>query len=332
MKKTIFWPLAALILGGCSGSSNAAAGVKFVTPVGAPALAFYDQGANQNWVSTSSPETIVVPAFGTDNYDAIVFDGISGLNLIRKNGYGYRLAQWVSGGNFYLVSVKHQATDAFDPSYTVDGFVKTGNAAQSFLKLAEDEWGWPLDASADYPTGSVKWETGVATVLANLTNNPEGFDYYLIAEPMLTSASAALKGKGITLNGLYDLQEQWRNAYSQATIPAAALFVNVSSYAAHKEAIEAFLDETQSRQDKAVQNSDEVVAALNEYGSDDVVQTRFGFTASLVANLQKDGADRFGILKTGDIADPAGFANAFAMTLNPDASAFGSDLFLTRNG
>lgn len=167
MKKTILiLPFAFLALVSCGssvGSSSDDYAVKFVTPIGAPTLAFYDQGNNANWVSSSDPSNVVLPAFGTDNYDAIVFDGTTGLNVIKKNSFNYKLAQWVSGGNFYVVSTKHKASDAFEAGSFIDGFVKTGNASQSFLKLASEKWLWNLNISADFPTGSVKWEAASPT-------------------------------------------------------------------------------------------------------------------------------------------------------------------------
>jgi hypothetical protein len=303
--------------------------VKFVTPVGAPAIAFYDQGHNANWVSSSDPTNVVLPAFGTDNYDAIVFDGTTGLNVIKKNSYNYKLAQWVSGGNFYVVSTKHQAGEAFASDYKVDGFVKTGNAAQSFLSLAAHHWNWALDTTADYPTGSVKWEAGVTNVLTNLTANPTGFDYYVIAEPSLTAAKTALAAQNIGLNIIYNLQTEWKAQSGQLTIPAAALFVNNASYDSHKDAIDEFLAGTQIRQDTAVDDVATVKTALDAFGNDAAVQSRFGFTSTLAAALQANGADKFGILKIGDIADKEDFANSFAKQISGlDTIAYGPSLFL----
>src|SRR5574344_1002734 len=103
-----------------SSSSVSSSDVKWVSPVGAPALAFYDQGSNANWVSSANPTTDVVPAFATNNVDAIVFDGVSGLNIIAHSSYNYQLASWISGGNFYLVSTKHAALTEFAEGQTID--------------------------------------------------------------------------------------------------------------------------------------------------------------------------------------------------------------------
>ena len=90
MKKIfLLIPVMMLALSGCntnqSQSNKEVYDVKWVTPVGAPTLAFYDQGENENWLSTDSPADVIPGAFVASNYDAIVFDGLTGLNLIKKN-------------------------------------------------------------------------------------------------------------------------------------------------------------------------------------------------------------------------------------------------------
>jgi hypothetical protein len=306
----------------CPTSSNGVdvSDLKWVSPTGAPTLAFYNQGNNANWVSSSSPATAVVPAFATSSYDMIVFDGTSGLTTVAKNSYNYQLAQWISGGNFYVVSTKHTAISDFQAGQTIDGFVKTGNAAQSFLKLSKDVWNW------NYADTEISFETGVAQVKTNLTSNPSGHDYYIIAQPVLAAAKAALAAQtpAVTLNVVANLQTEWKKAYNQTTIPAAALFVNKASYETKKDKIDAFLAQTQIRQDEAVSSIDKVAGALNSYGDENAVMNRFGFTSALVKALQP--SDQFGILKTGDIADKKAFANDFETTLG--GSAFADSLFL----
>jgi hypothetical protein len=322
-------PLAAAALASCGNPSSSTLSsasvvsskdVKWVTPVGAPALAFYDQGANTNWVSSDSPATVVVPALATDNYDAVVFDGISGLNIIAKNSYNYQLAQWISGGNFYLVSAKHTSLSEYAAGQTIDGFVKGGNADRAFAKLAKEKWGWTY-ADTDYHT-----ENGVSIVGTNLIGNPASYDYFVIAEPVLTSAKAAIAKQtpAVTLTVLANLQTEWSKAYNQTTIPAAALFVNKTSYSQKKGAIDLFLKETQARQDEAAANSSKITTALTAYGDETTQKGRFGFTSTLVNALQKE--NKFSIFKTGDVTDKKAFANGFNSVFG--AAAFADSLFL----
>lgn len=304
-----------------SSSSSLSANVKWVSPVGAPALAFYDQGNNANWVSTANPQTGVLPAFGTDNYDAIVFDGVAGLNVIAKSSYNYQLASWVSGGNFYLVSTKHSALTDFAVGQTIDSFVQTGNASKAFVQLAKKVWNWGYADATD-----ITFETGVSVVGSNLIANPSAHDYYVIAEPVLTSAKAALAKQtpAVTLNVVANLQDEWKKAYNQASIPAAALFVNKTSYATKKGAIDAFLNETQTRQDDAISKVSQVASAVSAYGDETAQKERFGFSSTLVSALQP--SNKFGIFKTGDITDNKAFANGFTGVFG--SVAFADSLFL----
>jgi hypothetical protein len=292
--------------------------VKWVSPVGAPALAFYDQGTNTNWVSSSSPQTQVVPAFATNDNAAVVFDGVSGLNLIKNKNYNYKLAQWISGGNFYVVSTKYSDKTSLTSGMKIDAFVKSGNASQSFLKLSKEKWGW------SYLDSDITFENGVADVKDHLVAAPEAFDYYVVAEPVKTAATKALKAKGVTLNTISNLQDDWKTAYQTGTIPAAAIFVNTTQYAAHSGAIDIFLKETQTRQNTAVNTPASVKTALDAYGDDTAVTARFGFTSGLVSALQTNNL--FGIFKEGDVSDKKALANDYAVTLGQ--SAFADNLFL----
>jgi hypothetical protein len=290
--------------------------VKWVTPTGSPTLAFYNQGNNANWVSSSSPATVVLPAFATNSYDAIVFDGLTGLNVIKKNSSHYKLATWLTGGSFYIVSTKHTVSDAFDASYTIDGFVKTGNAAQAFLKLAKDNWAWA------YNDANITWEAGVADVKTHLVTDNTAYDYYLVAEPVLTAAKAALAAKSVTLNVIYNLQTEWAKYYKQTTIPAAGLFINSTSYAdaSKKAAIDTFLADTQTRIATALSTPADVKTALDAYGSETEQSNRFGFTGTLANALQSNGANKFALLKDSDIADRKAFANDFASAIGSSVS------------
>ena len=304
-------------------SSGTSYDVRWVTPTGSPTLCFYDQGGNENWISSSTPATTVVPAFTNSNQDAIVFDGVSGLSIIKKNGYDYKLAAWLTGGSFYVVSTKYSADSIVTSGITVDAFVETGTASKVFNRLASESWGFS-DMSIDY-------ETGVANVRTKLVSDPDAYDYYVIAEPVLTAAKKELAAAGTTLNVVYDLQAEWKAKYGQAAIPAAALFVCTTSYAdaAKKDAIDDFIDATAERAAAAVDSPEEVASAIEGYSSEaSEQQSRFGYTAALVRALQADGANRFSVLKRGDVADNRAFANDYEASLG-ESIEFEESLFLS---
>lgn len=341
MKKTLLLSagfLAALALAACGGetasssetsassegnaSSEAATSedVVFLTPTGSPSLAFYDQGDNENWTSTSDA-TSIPASFAAGTYDAIVFDGANGLNVIKKNGYNYKLARWISGGNFYVVSTKHEAGDAFEGNETIQAFNQTGNASLSFNKLATDYWKW------DYEPSQVTYADGVQAVMQTLVSNDQAYDYYVIAEPVLTNAKTQLAAKGIELNTIYNLQTEWKEAGYGESIPAAALFFNVDSYASKKASLDVFLEETVERIDTAINDPAKVVETLEAYGSATEIQARFGYQTAQVTALQSNGENRFGLFGSdADLGGNASFANSFWTALGNEP--FADSLFL----
>lgn len=302
--------------------------VKWISPTGSPALAFFDQGDNSNWVSTSNPSQ-VAPFLKTDFYDAVVFDGMNGLNIIKNSKEGqspYKLAEWITGGTFYLVSTKHKANDSFNTNRTVRSFVENGNASKAFRKLSKDVWKWNL------PNENVVYEeAGVAKVRETIESNPEANDYYVISEPILTSLSASLKKRNINLNVIYDLQDEWKKAKLGESIPAGALFINTNHYSLHKEKIDSFIAKTKQAKEKVITKPEEVVEELNRYNGIDgqdnnKLKKRFGLeTAEIVLSLQKDGRNGFNLIKPGN-EDSSEFANNFAKALGEEE--FEENLFL----
>ena len=284
--------LTAATLASCGGSPvssstdssvEPAHAVTWVTPTGAPTLAFYDQGGNENWLSTDAPASIMPGAFAGNSYDAIVFDGMSGLKLIRANKATsqYVMARWVNELPFYLVSVKHTAEEAIAPSATIDAFVQTGNASVALNKLASDANAWNIGALT-----AVTYEDGVATVNQHLQAAPESYDYFVLAEPVYTTAKAALANKGVTLNLIKDLQTEWSSYYDGAKIPAAALFLNKRSLEAYPNAMAQFVADYDARIETLVTDPETAQTALRAYidGGNNIV-ARFGIAEAIVNML-----------------------------------------------
>ncbi len=325
MKKIfLLIPVMILALSGCntnqSQSNKEVYDVKWVTPVGAPTLAFYDQGENENWLSTDSPADVIPGAFVANNYDAIVFDGLTGLNLINKNSSKshYALARWINQLSFYLVSTKHTAEEAIAVDAKIDAFVQTGAASQALRRLASDSVkGWAIGELTN-----VTYEDGVNKVQANLTSSDTAFDYYLLAEPVYTLTKAALAKKGVTLNTIKDLQNEWYSAYG-AYIPSAGLFINTDSLNAHPDEMKAFINALDSRVDDLVDNPTKAKEALLAFESknDGNVQKQFGIGLPIVNQLDTLQATN----KLGFMKDPQTttsnmkYANGFAGALQGDS-------------
>ena len=87
--------LSGITLTGCNkNNANSEGVIKFISPVGAPALAFYDQGNNPYYDTKSVPSQVAAQLQKKD-YDVVVFDSINGLKSIKnneeENGLNYKL-------------------------------------------------------------------------------------------------------------------------------------------------------------------------------------------------------------------------------------------------
>lgn len=292
MKKSLFVLIStAFALASCGGAkpvsslpseseSEPSHAVTWATPTGAPTLAFYDQGNNANWLSTDTPAAIMPSAFAGNSYDALVFDGMAGLKLIRANKATsqYVMARWVNELPFYLVSVKHTADETILPSATIDAFVQNGNASVALNKLASDENAWNIGTLT-----AVTYEDGVTAVNQHLQAAPNSFDYFVLAEPVYTLAKGALSTKGITLNLIKDLQSDWSTYYDGAKIPAAALFLNKRSLETYPNAMTSFLADYDARINSLVTTPEIAQSALRSYidaGND--IAARFGIQENIV--------------------------------------------------
>jgi hypothetical protein len=299
---------------------------KWVTPTGAPTLAFYDQGENENWVSTDNPSAIIFPSFSANSYDAIVFDGVSGLNLMTKNAKAanYKLVRWINSLGFYVVSKTHtlEETSAWNASWKIDAFVENGNSSRAFLSLAKSVWNWG-DVS-----NQVTFEGGVNQVASNIASG--GYDFYVVADPVYTNLKAKMGDK---LHLIYDMQKEWGKAHNGSSIPSAALFVNTKLYAKHKNAYDKFIDETDSRLTALVDSPATVKKALEDYSanSKDAIAegkyVKFGIDTSIVSNLETlQSNNALGFLKKEEVKDNKAVANEFNVALGGDA--FADSLFL----
>lgn len=303
-------------------TSSAAAtseSVTWVSPTGSPTLAFYDQGDNEKWLSTATPESVIPSAFASASYDAIVFDGVSGLTMIKNMNRAYKLAKWINEGSFYVVSTKHTAEEAVAAGSkpTVNAFVSTGNASKAFRDLAKNKWNWGEYGDGTDPDAAITYEKGVADVRTHLLgSDPDAFDYYVVAEPVLTAVQAQYKQQNKTLNVIYNIQTEFAAAHDGAKVPAAAIFVSNASYETKKAEIDTWLSETQTRIDNVKSNASVAVEAVKAYedkGGDS--QARFGVPSTMINLQQVVGQNKLAYLAASDVTDKAAVANGFNSAL-----------------
>ena len=318
--KALFVAAFGSLLFSCGEAKTNSYELTWLSPTGSPTLAFYSEAENANWVSTSTPAALIPAAFASASYDAIVFDGITGLNLIEKQGRPYRLASWINEGSFYLVSAKYDKDEAkkIENKPIIDAFVASGTASVLFRDVAANTFQWGEYSNGSSPDEKIVYETGVDVVQKNLLSNPEAYDFYVVAEPALTLLKQKFASQNKTLHVISDLQADFASNHSGVKVPAAALFVRDRTYSEHPSETVDWLNEIQSNIQSVRLGDSKVVQAVSSYEEKGMSLTeRFGFPSSnLVKSLIENGSNKLHYSSCGtDSMSLLAMANDFQIAL-----------------
>lgn len=303
-----------------SSSENEEAPLSILSPAGAPTLALYNHFDDENFLTTKDASQVALAMKTSTNKDALIFDGVNGLKFLKgkQTTASWKLARWLTGGNFYVVSTKHEKSEEFNPDSKILSFGNGLLPDKVFKKLAKEEWGWSLDEE------NIKYEAGTSQVSAILgSENFASYDYYFIAEPSLQAAKANLTNlnQAASVHEIFNLREEWRSYSGMEYIPQAALFVNEESYQEKKNSFKRLLDEVDTNLADAVHTPSKIVSYLNEREPDlDKQAAKLGYKAPLINALQKNGNNRFGIIEPGKVSDNRSFVNDFMEKIGESVS------------
>lgn len=319
MTKKLFVSLLSLaLLTSCGGGTSQVeeSDIKFISPTGAPALAFYDQGNNENYVTNSTP-SLVLAELQANYYDIVVAPVFGGLKSIKANNADFALAQVITGGNFFLVGVNKEANELPTSSSYIVAFAEQDVTGMVFKKLANEKW--------NIGTENVHFVSGAADTLPILKTGKHAgtqVDYVLTAEPVFTNAKAN-KDEGVTLVETYNIQNEWKALTSQDGLVQAGVFIRKTSYSAKPNKTKAFFTDLNTRLTTALTKPEEVKTALHEFNEDLTKQAaRFGFNENLAFNLLKNG-NRFGLVSPETKLD----VNSFLVSLGQ--TAYSNGYFIT---
>jgi hypothetical protein len=305
-----------------SSSSSDSYTFKTISPAGAPTLAYYDQGANADFATDSTP-TNVMGQFKTNTYDAIVFDSITALKQIKANSYPFKLSTFITGGNFYVVSY---GKDAGAVPTASDTFASFGEGLLPDLVLKKmitsyDGYKTWVMPTVNYLAG------GVSDVLKALIAHT--YDYYFIAEPALFGAKAKLGADAANVHVVANVRSDWKTYSGQSAIPQAALFLRTTSVDAHTGVAAKYIYDLNTRIKTTISDPATAKAGIEAYSTDATTQqAKFGYTAAVAYNVQKDGANGFGMVEPDSVSDNQTFVNTFIEKLgNAAYTAFDDSLF-----
>lgn len=303
-----------------SSSSLEETPLSILSPAGAPTLALYNRINDENFLTTKDASQVALAMKTASNKDAVIFDGVNGLKFhkTKQTVTDWKLARWLTGGNFYIVSIRHTKEESFDENSKILSFGSGLLPDKVFHSLVTNKWHWTIREE------NIKYEAGTSQVSAILgSENYASYDYYFIAEPSLQAAKANLKSQGIDapIHEIYNLREEWKGYSGMEYIPQAALFVNGDNYKEKKTSFEKLLEEVDENLSTSIENPQEIVSFLNEKEPDlDKQASKLGFKAPLVNVLQKDGNNRFGMVDPKKIPDPKDFVNSFMEKLGESIS------------
>lgn len=289
--------------------------LSILSPAGAPTLALYKHMDDENFLTTKDASQVALAMKTASNKDVLIFDGVNGLKFhkAKQTVTDWKLARWLTGGNFYIVSTKHTKEEAFNENSKILSFGSGLLPDKVFHSLATNKWHWTIQEE------NIKYEAGTSQVSAILgSENYASYDYYFIAEPSLEAAKTNLKSQGIdsTVHEIFNLREEWKSYSGMEYIPQAALFVNGDNYAEKKTSFDKLLKEVDENLSTSIENPEAIVSFLNEKEPDlDKQASKLGFKAPLVNVLQKDGNNRFGMVDSKKVPDPKGFVNFFMKKL-----------------
>lgn len=284
---------------GLASCSNGAK-VETLAPKGAPLLAVYDSVANKKIDIAGNNTDIPIQLKAGNNYNYIIFDSVSALKF--TNGYttqdgsviestaNYTYMGMLTAGNFHLVSrTLEREPKKGDKILT---FMK-GNAPDMALKACYK------DLFADDNMQNISY-------VQNNTNMPaylkagvyEGveYDYFLIAEPALTSAKATAADLTIKFDkNLNDKVKEITDGKFDY-IPQAGLFVDDEYLKLNPNYATSYWNDVKRQMtDVYKPNLDTVVETLNKAGDVTYQSSTYGFNANLVKKLQANGQNKFGI-------------------------------------
>ena len=284
----MFLPFIALLASGCNNTPVEEENVRWVSPLGAPSLVFFDQGNNKDdWVSQKAA---LMPAELQGNaYDAVIFDATTGLSAIKKNNSDFALAKVITAGNMYLVGLNKDTMPTSEDK--IVAFQKDKIPDKVFKKLASDRWN--LDVSnAKYVSDASE----TAPILQSGKYQGETVDYVLTAEPVFQSSKLTALQNGITLTEIKSLRSEWKALTNQDAIVQAGIFVRKSSLETKKEKLKVWMNMVDTNLNKLISNDAGVKEAMDAYGDIDAQKTRFGVPSQIASKVQENGNNRLAFI------------------------------------
>lgn len=211
-KKLLLIPLL-ITLTGCSSNDE----LTIISPVGAPAIAFYKYSNSSNFETNSGDASNIIATMVNNTKDIVVLPTNAGVQAITKRNLDYKLAATITFGNLYVVSTGNDA----------DGVMNDGDYILLFQKnqlpdlMFHYVYGEFLESNTHY-VASAQEAASCLKAGVDLTNDNKKIDYALLAEPAVTAVLKAKPEYKVYAN----LQEQYKNKSGGFEMFQASVFVS----------------------------------------------------------------------------------------------------------
>lgn len=257
--KIILFAAFGLLVTSCQPKSTS---LKILCPTGAPAVAFYSFANDDNFETTSDPQTAIIPSFQLNDYDVLVAPTQGGLNQIVNQHANYQIAATITFGNFYLLSSQNDMNNQLDDGDKVLVFNENDVPGRIFKYCYGD-----LGLQVTY-TSSV--DLTKRAISEDFMYDGVKFDYIYTAEPVVTVTNSKDK--------IFEKVSDRFFEKSHCLLTQASIFINKN---ANKTKVNEFL--TMLENDIVVGlNSPEIIKnKLNEYGSSIKQQAKFGLNGDV---------------------------------------------------
>lgn len=267
-------------------------------PKGAPLLAVYDSVVNKDGFEVAGNNSDVPVQLKADKYNYIIFDSVTALKL--TNGFtqgdkkvestaNYTYVGMLTAGNFHLVSrTLNREPQKGDKILT---FMK-GQAPDMALKACYAD----LFNDASTTISYLQDNTKMPAALKAGTFEGVEYDYFLVAEPALTSAKSSSEDLKITFDkNLNEKVSEVTNGKFDY-IPQAGLFVRDEYLKLKPNYVAAYWQDVKKQMtDVYKPNIDVVVDTIGKVGDVTAQAATYGFNANLVKKLQGNGLNQFGV-------------------------------------
>ena len=283
--KNIGLVIMASLLAACSNTNNNEgekglvdkADVKVICPTGAPAVAFYNHGSDENFETNSVPSNIVSFLTASSPYDIVVIDTVSGLKAI-KNGAPYKMYGTITFGNFFIASTGNDE----DGVMGIDDKIVLFGQNQTPDLLFHYIYGNAYNDAIEY----VAAVSDAAACLASGKNVATGndVDYVLVAQPVLFATlhneSAATFGKA---SSYANLQEEYKTKSENKKIIQASIFVKNSTQYKY----DSYLSSLENDIKALVETPNLAVEKLGSLNQTEV-KTKYGILPNVMKNVLSD--------------------------------------------